>query len=164
MTRAKERVVLALYPATHGFSFCVFRGGQLIDWGIKGIKWKDKNFLALSVAKQVIERFAPDVLVLEDMKAKGARRHERVRALNQLIAQHARTKKIAIKRFAQRAVHDHFGVHTKHAMAETIAEQLPLLKPRLPSKRKTWQAEDRRQSLFDAAGLGLLYIAGGASR
>lgn len=160
MTSAQEAVVLAVYPTSRGFGFAIFRGERvLIDWGIKDIRWKDKNFIALHAVKTLIERYAPSVIVIEDTTRKNSRRHERIRILHRLIAQHAHTKQIEVRRFTQGAMHEHFGVHTKYAVAEAVARDIPMFAPRLPPKRKAWMSEDARQSLFDAVALGFVYFA-----
>ena len=109
--------------------------------------------------KVLIERYAPDVIVIEDTTPKQSRRHERIRILYRLLAMHAKSKRTAMRRFTQSAMHEHFGVHTKYGVAEAVAREIPVLAPRLPRKRKAWMSEDARQSLFDAAALALLYFA-----
>ena len=160
MTPVSGATVLALYPTSRGFGFALFRGERLlIDWGIKDIRWKDKNFLAMHVLKTQIDRYLPDVIVIEDATRKNSRRHERIRILYKLIAEHAKAKQIDVRRFTQGAMHEHFGVHTKYAVAEAVAREVPMLAPRLPPKRKAWMSEDARQSLFDAVALGIVYFA-----
>jgi hypothetical protein len=161
MTAPKAgETVLALFPTSRGFGFVLFHGEtSLIDWGIKGIRWKNKNFLALHVMKALITQHQPDVLVLEDAGVKRSRRHMRIRELHRLVGDHAQAQKIKVRRFPRTAVHAHFGVHTKYAVAQAVAELLPVLAPRLPPERKPWMSEDARQSLFDAAALALVYFA-----
>lgn len=159
MTCAEGATVLALYPTSRGFGFALFHGEEsLIDWGIKDIRWKNKNFLTLHLVKALIDRYAPDVIVIED-SARNPRRHERIRILHNLISAHAKSKKIAVRRFTQGAMHEHFGVETKYGVAEAVARAMPMLAPRLPPKRKAWMSEDARQSLFDAVALGIVYFA-----
>lgn len=160
MTWPRGTTVLALYPTSRGFGFVLFRGDvALVDWGIKDVRRKDKNFLALHLMKTIIGKYRPNVLVLQDTGSKGSRRHERIRELHRCAAEYAKAEGIAVRRFAQTRVHAHFGVHTKYAVAERVAEELPQLALRLPPKRKPWMSEDARQSLFDAAALALLYFA-----
>ena len=114
----------------------------------------------MHVVKTLIDRYQPDVIVIEDATRKNSRRHERIRILYKLIAEHAKTKRIAVFRFTQGAMHAHFGAHTKYAVAEAVAGEFPMLAPRLPPKRKAWMSEDARQSLFDAVALCIVYFAG----
>lgn len=160
MTGGIGDTVLALYPTSRGFGFVLFEGSErLIDWGVKEVRWKDKNFLSLHGMKVLIERYSPDIVVIEDTSPKKSRRHERIRILYRLLARHAESKGITVHRFTQGAMHEHFSVHTKYEMAEAVAAEIPVFAPRLPRKRKAWMSEDARQSLFDAAALALLYYS-----
>jgi len=47
----------------------------------------------------------------------------------------------------------------KHDIAEMVADRFPELSWRLPPRRKPWQSEPMRQSIFDAASLGVFYFA-----
>ena len=51
------------------------------------------------------------------------------------------------------------GAGTKYEIAKAIATQIPAFAHRLPRLRKIWMSEDPRQSLFDAAALGLTFFA-----
>ncbi|MEX8519017.1 MAG: hypothetical protein AB3X44_10940 [Leptothrix sp. (in: b-proteobacteria)] len=164
MTPKEVRTVLAFYPTSRGFGFALFKGEQfLVDWGIKDIRLKDKNFFAIHLIKTLIERYSPEVLVIEDTTRKHSRRHERIRLLYTRIAAYAKTRRIAVCRFTRAEMHDHFGVHTKYAIAEAVARAVPMLASRLPPKRKAWMSEDARQSLFDAVALGIVYFARSSS-
>jgi hypothetical protein len=46
----------------------------------------------------------------------------------------------------------------KHQIASTLAARFPDLISVLPPKRKAWQSEDYRMSIFDAAALGTAYF------
>ena len=69
---------------------------------------------------------------------------------------HARVKRIPLQRFTRAQVFRYFNVTAKWELARTVAHAVPQLAPRLPPKRKPWMSEDARQSLFDAAALGLM--------
>jgi hypothetical protein len=47
----------------------------------------------------------------------------------------------------------------KYEIACAVAERLPELAPRLAPKRRIWQSEDYRMSIFDAAALGVAYFS-----
>lgn len=47
---------------------------------------------------------------------------------------------------------------TRPEIARAIAARLPVFAPKLPPLRKIWMSEDPRQSLFDAAALGMTYF------
>jgi hypothetical protein len=159
MRAAHERLVLALYPSTHGFGFVLFLGPEFLpDWGTKETRWKDKNFLAIHRVKALLRRYQPEVLVLQDPVHTKRLRHKRIRALHTRIVECAEAEKVVVRVIRQKRVHEYFGATTKQAMAEAVARQFPMLATRMPAKRKIWQSEDLRQSLFDAAALGLYYF------
>jgi hypothetical protein len=159
MTPTAGGATLALAPSTRGLGFVVFDQSYfLLDWGVKEVRSQDKNFRSLSLAKTLMEQHAPAVLVIEGTTRKS-RRHERIRILLGLLAAEAKARHIRVQRFTQGAVLEHFGVHTKYAIAEAVSLEIPTLALRLPRKRKPWMSEDARQSLFDAAALGVVYLA-----
>jgi len=159
MRAAHERVVLALYPSSHGFGYVLFSGPEFLpDWGTKETRWKDKNFLALHRVKALLRRYQPEVLVLQDPMHTKRKRHKRILALHQRIVDCAESDKVVVRVIRQKRVQEYFGATTKQAMAEAVARQLPMLAVRMPRLRKIWQSEDLRQSLFDAAALGLYYF------
>jgi hypothetical protein len=45
-----------------------------------------------------------------------------------------------------------------------LAQRFPELAAKLPPKRKIWQSEDYRMSIFDAASLGVAYFAAATSQ
>ena len=51
------------------------------------------------------------------------------------------------------------GHRNKYAIALCLTESFPALLLRLPPKRKPWQSEDNRMSIFDAAAFGYTYLA-----
>ncbi|MBI2755072.1 MAG: hypothetical protein HYX46_16380 [Betaproteobacteria bacterium] len=128
------------------------------------IKGPKKNRRTLDLISKLVERHHPDVLVIEDTTAKGSRRSTRIRRLYRLIAHLAATEQIEIHRYSQQIVREILaptGAMTKHDVALAIARQIPAFTHRLPRARKAWMSEDPRQSLFDAAALGLTYFARG---
>ena len=70
-------------------------------------------------------------------------------------------------RFVTRAmVKSAFTGHerNKHEIACVLAARFPEPASKLPPKRKCWQSEDYRMSLFEAAALGVAYFARFAKR
>ncbi|PYV22403.1 MAG: hypothetical protein DMG24_16885 [Acidobacteria bacterium] len=63
--------------------------------------------------------------------------------------------------FKRRAASKLFGGEgrlTKHKIATALADRFAELAPILPPKRKPWESEDYRTSIFDAAALGVAYF------
>ncbi len=57
-----------------------------------------------------------------------------------------------------RAVFEAVGARTRNEMAHAIGGQLEALGHQVPAKRKHYEREKPRQSLFDAAALALTYF------
>ena len=148
--------VLAIDPFGLGFGYVVLEGPErLIDWGVRG-----KHGEAVQLVDELIDRYEPDVLVLEDVSAE-TRRSNRARRLLRSAAALARRRKISARWFPRSRVKKAFRqvkAVTKHEIATAIAEHLPILLLQLPPKRKTWMPEDYRMSIFDAAALAFTYF------
>jgi Holliday junction resolvasome RuvABC endonuclease subunit len=148
---------LAIDPTGRGFGFAVLEGTErLIDWGVKG-----KQGEAMRLVAELIERYAPDVIVLEDVSAGKPRRSARARRLLKSIGAFAARRKIPVRRFKRSRVKAAFlqvNAFTKHQISTVIADYLPVLSLQLPPERKAWMSEDYRMSIFDAVALAFTYF------
>jgi len=155
--------VLALYPTTRGFSFVLFESPlSPFDWGVRTITDANKNEGVLSAVENLLERYVPDALVIEDVSSWESRRTSRVRRLYARIAELASAKGYALYAYDKSAIRhtfSPFAATRKHDIARVIALHIDCLAPKLPPKRKIWLPQDPRQSLFDAAALGLTFYA-----
>jgi Holliday junction resolvasome RuvABC endonuclease subunit len=153
--------VLALDPASRGCGFAVVEGRfQLIDWGRKATK-DNKGTRYIRLVSDLIERYEPDVLVVEDFRAKGARRCRRVQLLICALRELAKRKRIRCYPCSRLTVIKVFslaGARTKHQIAAAIATMFPELAPQLPPVRKPWMNENHRMSIFDAVAFALTYF------
>jgi len=159
--RYQELRVLAVDPHPRGFGYAVFEGpARLVDWGTKDTR-TEKERATLYKLEELVTLFRPAVIVVENCDHPKSRRNARVSRLIEriLLAAHAfgvhgRTLPIATvyKTFAGT------GAGTKYAIATALVRVFPELMVRLPRKRKPWQTEDSRMSIFDAVALGLTYF------
>src|SRR5216684_4038701 len=73
--------VRAVDPTTGGFGFAVMEGADsLIDWGVKEAT-QDKNAACLKLVADLMNRYLPEVVVVENPIGRKSRRCERVREL-----------------------------------------------------------------------------------
>lgn len=160
---ATPDLVLALYPTSRGFGFVLFEGPESpFDWGVRDIKKKHKNEQTVAAIKKLIDQYRPEVLVIEDTSDRRSRRTSRIRKLYRMLTHLAETEYVDIGRCTKKETLACFapvGARTKYEIAAAIAAQIPAFEHRMPPKRKPWMSEDPRQSLFDAAALGLTYFA-----
>lgn len=158
-----QNLVLAVYPFSRGFAFVLFEGPESpFDWGVKEVKGPNKNARTLAEIRHLLDRYRPEVLVIEDTSGKESRRTSRIRKLYRALAHLAQAEYVDLCRFSPANVKACFasvGASTKYEIAKAIATQIPAFAHRLPRLRRVWMSEDPRQSLFDAAALGLTYFA-----
>ncbi len=157
-----QNLVLSIYPSTRGFAFVLFEGPESpFDWGVKEIKEKHKNAKALDEIKKLIDRYRPEVLVIEDSTSGESRRTSRIRKLYRMLSHLASVEYVDLVRYTRTQVRECFGfvgASSKYEIAKAIAIQIPAFAHRMPPFRKPWMSEDPRQNLFDAAALGLTFF------
>jgi Holliday junction resolvasome RuvABC endonuclease subunit len=160
--------VLAVYPNTRGFAFVLFEGHlSPIDWGVKEMRGRRKHSRCVASIDKILDRYEPDILVLQDTSPTGTRRARRVTNLNAAVATLASGRAIPVYAYSREVVRSAFediGLPNKHSMAELIAKHIPAFERYVPPPRKPWMSEDARMGLFDAAALALVFFqkAGGS--
>ena len=162
MKRQRYNSVLAIYPSVRGFGFVLFEAPMsAVDWGIREVRGRHKNQRCLIAIASLLDRFRPDVLVLQDMSVTGTRRAVRLRELNAGIEEMADEQGFAVYAYSRGQVRHAFAAHgitNKHSMAEAIAKHVPVFERYVPPPRRLWMSEDARMSLFDAAALALTFF------
>jgi hypothetical protein len=165
--RDKEIRVLSIDPHPRGFGYAVFEGpARLVDWGTKDIR-QDKEQAALQRIEELVRIYRPRVIVVEDCAHGKSRRNPRVRLLTERILVAAREFGVEGHTLPLAAVYRAFAgtsAGTKYGIATALVRAFPELMVRLPPKRKPWQSEDSRMSIFDAVALGLAYFGRKTSR
>jgi hypothetical protein len=160
-TTSKDFRILAVALSFGGFGFVVMEGQKtIIEFG-RRVADGDKNAQSLAKMKKLLNFYRPDVLVLQDVEAKGSRRYPRIKTLNRQIKRVAEKHKIKVKLISKKQLQDLLlgnSRGTKQEMAEVLAAQFPdELALRLPPKRKPWKSEDTRMDIFDAMALAVVF-------
>lgn len=154
--------ILGIDPTSKGFGFVVLEWPiGLIDWGARHAI-QDKNKRCLQKLDDLITRYQPDILALEDTAAPGSRRYPRVCHLLEAIRNMAAARGLRTIPIARRRVQSSFsnkGPATKYEIAVTLAGLFPELAPYLPPARKLGDSEKDRMRIFDALAFG--YVAFG---
>jgi Holliday junction resolvasome RuvABC endonuclease subunit len=160
LSNPEEKHVLAIDPTSRGFGYAFFEGRfNLIDWGTKQVKVTG-NIRCIFQIREIIQRFNPDVIVLEEPRGMGSRRCHRIGKLIDTIHALAAKHHIPTRCFSRGMVKkyfDKYNARTKYQIAIVISSQLPELESRLPRFRKPWMSEDERMSIFDAVSFALTY-------
>jgi len=155
-TLPRNSIVLAIDPTSRGFAFAVLEAPAfLLDWGSKSARGSGG---VVRKVDELLSRYKPDVLLLEDLAAKGARRRKRARREIGSIERHALKRGVRVERVSRVGVLNTFAPEkSKYEVALRLAEVFPVLANRLPRKRNTWRPEEARMSVFDALGFARVF-------
>ena len=159
--------VLALYPTTRGIGFVVMQSPLApIDWGTRDARGKQRNSVCLKKVSSLIETHQPDAIILEDPTAEGSVRPDRIKRLCRSIASMADNQAIDVHVYARTRVQEFFksyGAKKRYEIATVIATQVAVLERFLPPHRRTWEIENPKMSIFNAAALAMTFF-GAAER
>ena len=153
--------VLALDLGTRGLGYAVMEGPQqLIDWGVQEVR-TNKATITLAKSRHLLDRYQPDVLVLEDYAFVDKRRPDRVRVMATKVKEETMTTGAIVRSFTRSKVKEAFvGTEavTRHEIAKVLTRWFPELVGRLPPKRKPWMPEHPQMGLNDAVALAMTYF------
>ena len=166
MGSKNHKRVLALDVRPLRFGFVIFEGpDKVLDWGVKSFPSGAKA-VKVPPAKKIaalLDEFAPQAVVLKERVAHRSKNYVR---MADSIGRQAENHQVPLKFVTRPMVKSTFAGHerNKHEIACVLAARFPELASKLPPKRKCWQSEDYRMSLFDAAALGVAYFIRYAKR
>jgi hypothetical protein len=162
MKRLRYNLALAVYLTAHGFAFTLLEAPlSPVDWGIVRRDGPEKNRRCLKAVGALLQRYRPDVLILQDTSWTGTQRPQRITNLNAAVFKTAEDFAISICAFSRdqvRAAFSSVQPLTRHAIAQAIVRHIPAFEGYLPEPRKWWNSEDPRMGLFDAAALALTFF------
>ena len=133
MSQFKEHgLVLAVHPISRGFGWVLFEGPLIpVDWGIASAK-VNKSEQCMKRFKQLLDRYQPSAVIVEKFPADDdSRRGERIRTLAQTMRGFAEQSRYGYARYiaGTKSAPPLSGNTnaTRHAVACTVAELLPVL-------------------------------------
>ena len=154
--------IIALDITSRGFGFAVMEGPEvLVDWGVKQVQPYEEA-RCLRHLEKLIQRYRPELLVLEDHRKKHRRRSARTLSLIEKVTDLGKLAGIPVRRLGWKRVREAFapkGFINKYGIARAIGRLLPELASRVPPFRKAWMSEDYRMAIFDAVALGLTFYS-----
>jgi hypothetical protein len=160
MTKHKPILrLLAVDPMPRGFGFAVIERERLVDWGLKHIG--PSNPERVQATKQLIHRYAPSFLVVEDMEHPECQKGARARKLFVELRALASELRVNFVAVSWRMVRERVGGGAdanKEIVAQNACILFPELELMLPLHRKIWQSESPRMSVFDATALGIAFM------
>jgi len=160
-----DKRVFALDVRPRSFGYVVFEGpDRLLDWGVRSFR-KGVNSVRVPLATKIaalLEEFHPAIVVTKEAPSRKKVNRAKSRRVLEVIRHKASIVGIKPRVFSRRVVRNPFGGEerlTRYRIATALAERFSELAPILPPKRKCYQSEDYRMSIFDAAALGVAYFA-----
>lgn len=155
-----RRRVIALDVRSRSFGFAIFEGpDELLDFGIRSFR-KGQNAVQVRPREKLaalFDDYAPAVAVRRDSLPRGSRWKLKI---GTTLRKETQDRRIPVRYVTHRLVKSVFQEYegNKHEIATALAQRFPALAAKLPPKRKCYQSEDYRMSIFGAAALGIAYF------
>jgi RNase H-fold protein (predicted Holliday junction resolvase) len=90
--------ILSVALSTKGLGYAIMEGQNVfIAHGNKVVEGGDKNVKSLAQVEKLVARYQPEVLVLQDVVAKGSRRAPRIKSLHRQVVRLAAKHKLTVK-------------------------------------------------------------------
>jgi hypothetical protein len=158
-------MVLAIQPTCRGFGYAVLELAEdrLIDSGLRQVPAAEMEQRALPKVAQLIEYFAPSIVIVEDTRHPNCRRRGRAPSLIDGIMEVAETMNVAIGRVPGITVRKYYrelGGRNKSEIAKLVAERFPELRSVLPPPRnKIWLPPNERMTIFDSIAFATVFAS-----
>lgn len=156
-----EQRIIALDVHPRSFGFAVFEGpDELLDFGARSFR-NGMNAVRVPAQRKLgtlFDDFDPATIVLAGC---GSHLSTKSSKIISALQKEALERRISVRFLTRRAVKREFhgNDRNKHEIAMLMARQFSVLASKLPPKRKCWQSEDYRMSIFDAIALGVTYFS-----
>ena len=129
---------------------------KLLDWGVRR-KGTPADVLVRRRLKPLLELWRPTFIVIRGPRQIQPRQKSlRGRLLKGVVAE-AKNYRARVQILKERPT-DRAEKLTKYERAQAVVKLFPVLTQKLPPKRKCWESEDYRMSMFAAATLAMAYL------
>jgi hypothetical protein len=151
--------ILAVNPGSRYIGIAVFRGSELLDWGVKVVGGRTpsgKLGCVRAILRDCIERYDPDVLSIKRLHR--SRSSPRLRDLTRKIIVLSRRRGIEVHLFS---IRDLEGAHcaettkNKRKLAEAVVSMYPALTHALQHEKANKNPYHIR--MFEAVALGIVH-------
>lgn len=149
--------ILALDIRTKRFSYAVFETpGTVLDWGTRA----HAHGTFESRLENLCAAYAPSLILVRNV-AEFMPRRRLGRLVSDALERFTKRSQVPVRVIEDSTRRQFFAGSmriNKYEIALKVAATFPELSWRLPPRRKTWQTEPIRQSVFDAASLGVIFF------
>lgn len=152
-----RHVAVDVRPRSVGF--VVIEDGTVIDSGIRVCDQSQFEDCLGGRFDRILHLYRPSVVILKSSRIPGS--DWKKRRVLAAIKRGARRHTSSLKSVTPTAIRGYFLRHnarTKYQIAEIVATLMPELAWKLPRKRKPWQSEHYRMSIFDAAAIAITFL------
>lgn len=162
MRNGKRPLALGIYVTSRGYAFALFEGPyRAIDWGTHEARGQDTDGRLAETLAELLDRYRPDDVVLEEWRVRHCRRSARIRVRIRSFERLAKRHGHNVVCHPQTSVEAYFaglGAPSKHDRAIEIAARVSDLAFWAPPKRKMWDSVHSRAPIFDAAALNMTHF------
>jgi hypothetical protein len=157
--------VLVVDIRARRFGYVVMEGpDELLDWGVRTHSIGSGSALSVRILN-LCKRFSPTLIVTRQVRQADRRYRTHARVGIHTIKRAAGKLSIPVQLVSTSSLVKHFSGGnkiSKYERARIVATRFPELAWRLPPKRKAWQSELKRTTIFDAASIGMFHFAQGS--
>ncbi len=145
---------LGIYIRPRSFGFVVVEGKTILDSGVRACDHSDFDDCLGHRFGRILSRYHPfAVISLTGGRGPSNARRAAIKMAINNAAKHASIPIVRISPATLRRYFLKYNVRTKHERAQAVASILPELAWHVPPKRKPWESEARRMSIFGAAAV-----------
>jgi hypothetical protein len=159
MDRSSHRILAVdVRPRKIGF-VTLDQSGRMLDAATRKMK---SVVVGETRFTWLIDTFRPSVIVLRKIRVTTTRYRPRTMVLQRLIARLAHHRGIPVAFVGEEELRAYFSIRragTKHEVATLLAKRFHELAWKLPEKRKIYDQEHWSMVVFDAAALGVSFLA-----
>jgi hypothetical protein len=155
--------ILAIDLRHRRFGYAVYEGHKvLLDWGVRVYPAVGEAEAAMASRRlsSLIRLFSPTVMVFKMERWELSRTNPHMRTLVAMAESQASAHSVQIRLITDSDVKSSFrnmDCETRDEIAGALARIFPELSSYIPPKRRAWQAEHPRLTVFNAIALGLAY-------
>ena len=159
MPTPNQKRIIALDVRRRRFAFAVLEGSNdLLDFGARSFRTGTNKVRVPPCEKlaSLFDDFNPSAVVTRDRTAETRKWRS---FIDEALRRESGKRRVQIRLVTRPTIINAFnGRDRKYVIAVALAEHFPALASKLPPKRKCWQSEDYRMSIFYAAASGVAYF------
>jgi hypothetical protein len=139
--------------------FVVIENAVILDCGVRTCDRSQFDECLGQGFDRILKTYSPSAMIVRGVT--GLATNPRKRRVATAIRRRSKQYNMGIISIRDSVIRSCFGRHgatTKYQIAQCVATLLPELAWKLPHKRKPWESEHYRMSIFDAAAVVIAFL------